>query len=245
MKNKITKRHYSAWIAATALLLGQTAVTAAPFAAGPALAPPGNGLNAYWVRSEFTADNVQSALDILASQPGDGAFIESVSAIAPYVDYRDFEGGTEGLVDSPDLPDPFDQIDNGVPVTDTPFAVRFDGFLNVTETGSYNFRVHSDDGFRLTLGGEVIGIFDGNRSPDSSFSGPLDLESGLYAIELIGWEQSGQYVNELSWLTPGAADFTLVGTNDLFSAVPVPAALPLLASALGGLGWFRRRRRAA
>ena len=145
------------------------------------------------------------------------------------------------------MPDPFTTIVNNEPTDDPLFAVRFGGFLNITAGGEYSFQIHSDDGFRLTLGGEQVAIFDGNRAPDSSFV-TLMLDSGLYSLELIGWEQGGGFVSELSWLRPGETSYAVIGSEAggkaLFTAapVPVPAALPLVVSALGGLGLVWRRR---
>ena len=50
-------------------------------------------------------------------------------------------------------------------------------------------------------------------------------------------------LNSLSFNTRSITDFSL-GTVEA-SLVPVPAALPLLATALGGLAWWRRRTRTA
>ena len=242
-----TKRSTGALAIIAVLALTAPGVQAAPVAFGPASSVSGDGLNANWVRASFSAHSVQSALDVLAATPATG-LIQAVNNLAPYIDYRDFTAGTGGHVNSPDLADPFTTIQNGVAQDDPTFAVRFSGYLNVTSADTYQFRIHSDDGFRLNLGGETVAIFDGDRGPADSFSAELALDAGLYAIEFIGWEQGGLYVDELSWKTQAASDFAILGPVDggqvLFSTVPVPApgAFVLLASACAGLSVARRRR---
>lgn len=46
----------------------------------------------------------------------------------------------------------------------------------------------TDDGFRLTIGGEVVSHFDSDRSPGETAT-VVSLTEGLYHFEFIGWEQ--------------------------------------------------------
>lgn len=231
-----------ALVAGSVLAIAAVSAEAAPVAIGAARSGDGDGLNALWVRSEFVAHSTGEARSILASAlTQDGGFIEAIEQLVPYVDHDD---GTTGLFNSPNLPDPFSALDAG---TDWRFAVRFDGYLNVVTAGEYDFLVHSDDGFSLSLGGEIISSYDTDRAPGSTVSGPIFLEAGLYALELVSWEQGGFYIDELAWLRPGADGFAVIGTAEgglaLYSAVPLPTTLPLLFSALGGIGLLARRRR--
>lgn len=66
--------------------------------------------------------------------------------------------------------------------------MRYSGFLNVTAGGEYSFQLHTDDGFDFLLGGERVAAVDGDRGPESSFV-TLNLEAGLYSLEMLDWDQ--------------------------------------------------------
>ena len=131
---------------------------------------------------------------------------------------------------------------------DDNFAVSYSGFINIKQAGSYSFRSFTDDGFRLTIGGEIVSIFDGDRGPGASLDS-VDLVTGLYSFEFIGWEQGSLFVNELAWIKPGDTNFTQPGgANDLvfFSThgdfpVPEPMTSALLGIGLVLLGSYRRK----
>ncbi len=203
------------------LLLSDLAATPTPI--GPAINGDGDGLKMRWVNTDFSPHSIANTLQALNLKPGDTGYVSEVNGVTKVVD---FEDGNYG--------DLFRDTDQAVPLgSDDNFAVLYKGFLNITTSGNYTFRSFTDDGFRLSIGGDVVSQFDGDRGPDET-STTVSLAEGLYSFEFIGWEQGGQFVNELAWIKPGEAEFSLIGdrSNLVFftTSSDVPVSLPPLLS---------------
>ena len=86
-------------------------------------------------------------------------------------------------------------------------------------TGSYDFRVTADDGFRLNVAGHTLFEYDGDQGPTTRiFTGvPLGAGTGgLQAFELLYWEQGGNANLKIEYkLTsdPAASYVTMNATN--------------------------------
>jgi hypothetical protein len=81
------------------------------------------------------------------------------------------------------------------------YALRFTGFLQVPREGKYTFRLRSDDGSRLLLGGEVVADNDGWHPP-YTVDGFCHLSSGQVPFELQYMNYVGGETLELSWAGP-------------------------------------------
>jgi hypothetical protein len=71
------------------------------------------------------------------------------------------------------------------------FNFEFDGFLYITTGGSYQFKVTSDDGSRLTLNDSVIVNNDGKHGNKTVTSALITLSGGPQAINVKYFEDAG------------------------------------------------------
>jgi len=75
------------------------------------------------------------------------------------------------------------------------FFFNFDGYINITTAGQYQFRTTSDDGSRLTLNGAIVVDNDGLHGNVTVTSALLNLSSGPYPINVKFFEYTGgQYL---------------------------------------------------
>jgi hypothetical protein len=126
------------------------------------------------------------------------------------------------------------------------WAVRFSGYIAITDPGLYNFGVLYDDGFSFNLfgaEGTLSLLKDGLNPRDRlGFASDLDLLPGLYGFELTAWERLEAGVVSFDWFRPGT-DWEPIPIDHLFDRVPVPtpATAWLL---LPGLAALLRQRKA-
>lgn len=92
-------------------------------------------------------------------------------------------------------------------------ALRFSGFLKVPEGELYRFRLTSDDGSKLWIGGRLVVDNDGPHGSEAK-DGAIALGAGLHPIELIWFNITGGAALSLQWARPGAA-FEKVPTSAL------------------------------
>ncbi len=204
---------------------------AAPTPVSSAVAELGDGLNATWV------DTYHNAAHSLAQASSYWSlwFFPRLNQVTPFINHTDgTPTHTSGWLPQPAGSATYDS-----------FVVRYTGFLNVVTGGTYTFRAFTDDGFEFKLGGESLMSYVTDRSPSDSIA-TINLTSGLYGLDFLVWEQGGQFVSELDWITPGDTTYSLVPTSVLFTSAPPndilePGMLALFGAALAALGFERRR----
>lgn len=85
------------------------------------------------------------------------------------------------------------------------------------EPGKYDFKVISDDGFRLMLGGQSVIEYDNNKARNTVIQKEgVEVKGGLMPMELLYWEQGHNGVLNFQYKKSGTDDWqTLDLTNSL------------------------------
>ena len=89
-------------------------------------------------------------------------------------------------------------------------AVRYTGFVRVPEADLYRFRLASDDGSKLWIGGQLVVDNDGAHATVAK-DGAIALGAGLHPIELVWFNITGGAELSLQWARPGAPFEDLAG----------------------------------
>jgi YVTN family beta-propeller protein len=98
------------------------------------------------------------------------------------------------------------------------FSVRWSGTVQAPSTGSYKFQTVSDDGVRLWINGvQVINNWTLHGATTDT-SATINLVAGQrYAIKMEFYENQGDAVARLRWLTPGQESVVAIPANRLFT----------------------------
>ncbi len=69
--------------------------------------------------------------------------------------------------------------------------IRFTGQVLIS-SGTYNFKITGDDGYRIVLDGKVVAEYDGIQSATTREHPSFNIDSdGLHDIEILYWDQAG------------------------------------------------------
>jgi hypothetical protein len=154
----------------------------------------GDGITTRVVAWEFTQTNAIPASPLEDLQPG------------LVVEYYEHDGSWDVLPDFdsliPTSTSVLDRIDFGASSRDENFGLRFRGFLSVPEDGVYGFYLTSDDGSRLSIGGDILVDHDGIHGA-AERSGFIALAAGAHPIELVFFQRAGGVALALECDGPG------------------------------------------
>lgn len=76
-------------------------------------------------------------------------------------------------------------------------AMRLQGDLHVRQAGTKTFAIRADDGYRLSIGGQVVSEFDGLRAARVDTVRVNFAQAGKYAIEVLYYENTDAAVLEM------------------------------------------------
>ncbi len=133
-----------------------------------------------------------------------------LNSIRQFEEWMEYEKGKDG----PPIPMLNYQVGQGDVLTSgTNDMVGADitGFINFETSGSYTMMVHSNDGVRITIGGQLIHE-DPNVHADW-FSDEITLEiskPGWYPVRILYFEKKNTATLELYWDPPGPQDVDYV-----------------------------------
>lgn len=107
-----------------------------------------------------------------------------------------------------------------IPVT-SDAIITMDGLIQL-DAGTYRFKVNADDGYEIRINGVTVAIVDKIQSPTSDIHAEFIIpESGLQKIEIIYWDQGGDYVFEPS-LSKDGGSFEQLSTFTLSNGFNTP-----------------------
>jgi hypothetical protein len=237
-----------------------TISTSADLGAVPGTAGTGLSGSVYQFSSE--PSNWAQASTMIAASSGPLATFKTTS-----ICYPDCAGHTAG--DSPETfaqyvgsgtnSNSFSYTGTSQPTQIANSAMVITGYIAISQAGTYNFNLGSDDSSLLYIGGQQIVNNDGQKNFAFASGAATFTQAGLYAITLDYAEASGS--SGLEFSMENSAGTCVIGTANcnggtgqtgaFYSSLPTttptptpePASLSVLATGVAAIFGLRRRRR--
>lgn len=124
------------------------------------------------------------------------------------------------------------------------YTVTWAGYLLTPEAGTYQFRTVSDDGAQVFIGGQTVVNSPGLQWFGEGL-GSATLTAGAHALDVRLYENYTYDGIIFQWKKPGDADWSIVPSASLVTAVPEPMSGMLALVGLAVVGATVRRRKTA
>ncbi|MFY9141882.1 tandem-95 repeat protein [Sulfuricurvum sp.] len=96
------------------------------------------------------------------------------------------------------------------PVSTSDAIIHMNGFITL-DAGTYNFKVTADDGYTILIDGIPVTVVDKIQSPTVTIHAPFEvLTGGEHSIEIIYWDQGGQYQFKAEISNDGGASYNIL-----------------------------------
>ena len=95
------------------------------------------------------------------------------------------------------------------------FYATVDAFLTVGEPGTYTFKLRSDDGSVLWIGGQMVIDYDGPHSAERYKTADVEMKAGTVPIKVMMFQEGGDRRLLLEWKRPGEEGYSVVPTYAL------------------------------
>jgi len=84
------------------------------------------------------------------------------------------------------------------------------------DEGDYNFRVRSDDGYQILIDDQSVAEIDYNQSPTTTTHSSFTIdESGYHDIDIIWWDQGGEYQFKVEISQDGGVSYKILDSEML------------------------------
>ncbi|RUM48624.1 MAG: hypothetical protein DSY85_17320 [Marinomonas sp.] len=107
-----------------------------------------------------------------------------------------------------------DSLSNN-PADFTDGGIRLTGMVYL-EAGTYNFKVYADDGYEIQIDGVIVAAVEDKQTPHTDiFPEFTVLESGYHDIQMLWWDQGGEYVFQPTISSDGGQTYQQLDSSDL------------------------------
>ena len=131
------------------------------------------------------------------------------SSVASGSNLQSFLGGDAASLSA----DPDDNTDGGI---------HLQGYIFLA-AGTYNFQVNADDGYQILIDGEDVASISYIQSPTTTTHAEFTIaEDGYYAIDMLWWDQGGEYVFQPTISSDGGVTYATLDSSMLSSVKGAP-----------------------